>query len=979
MTDSKLTVGTTYTIKVKFGESEPATTGGNDCSATADYIKLEVWDEAGTTLLAYKGNKASNYFADTDKLYLVLGAGAGSSTANATFSDIKAYVGTTEYKITSVTDAPASNLLAISTEDFKKEVNVNESVEISYNWNSTDSSVTVPTLTAEDNTIISASAANGKITINGLAGGSTILTVTHPGNTALSYKIEVAVIDYAATTYTGLSLYPANEATSAFEDGEFMLGGFDEAPVLVSGGRIKIYDSEGNLVDTIKFADENISIWDGISYNVASQLVRVENKAVYFTPHPGVLEAGKTYFVAIPKGSITGKIGGATFDGLTGDYANTQWKFSTRAAKTASANMIVNNSQSASTQDFRTIQGALKAIGTSAGDYTITVEPGVYRELLYFGGTANVTIKGNSTVSLTDGSNSGEVMVKFANGQSLNGNENGSANRNLFSINGNANIVLENIDFVNSYSRGTYAGDAQAEVIGHNGKGKIAAYNCAFRSHQDTIRTTGKAWFYKCYVEGDVDFLWMEVSGVVALYEECVIHSVYDEYASSHVTRITAPRMTKDATVGKGLVVFNSTITDTENQTTNLGRTPWTSGYYSQAAFIGNTITTSGTFTADWENTATSETVALDAGKFIGWKQYNNKVNGTLVSNATNSTLISDESFIAKEYSGRKTILNRLLTVDGLLFAQDNSVWDISALESEFNATEDTSKSLLDDESAGKITSNTYDFKDGIANVTATEDSSLGITLSSGIGYQNSSYGAKNAGTLTFGVTGSALIALYPTYKASGSVKLYAATDTDHTTALATGTIDNKNVDVKIGATGEQNADDYAVPVIYTGNAGNLDLVIEGSNIYFWKVVVSYPTVNTYDFKDGIANVTATEDSSLGITLSSGIGYQNSSYGAKNAGTLTFGVTGSALIALYPTYKASGSVKLYAATDTDHTTALATGTIDNKNVDVKIGATGEQNADDYAVPVIYTGNAGNLDLVIEGSNIYFWKVVVLQF
>ncbi|MBQ3253361.1 MAG: hypothetical protein IJA65_02305 [Acholeplasmatales bacterium] len=111
-----------------------------------------------------------------------------------------------------------------------------------------------------------------------------------------------------------------------------------------------------------------------------------------------------------------------------------------------------------------------------------------------------------------------------------------------------------------------HPGDVQAEVLGTDTTGNTAAYNCSFKSHQDTIRTAGKAWFYNCYVEGDVDFLWMESGGKVALYEECEIVSVYDDAASTHNTYITAPRMAESVKVGKGLVIYNSVVRESEQQ-----------------------------------------------------------------------------------------------------------------------------------------------------------------------------------------------------------------------------------------------------------------------------------------------------------------------------------------------------------------------------------------------------------------------------
>lgn len=150
------------------------------------------------------------------------------------------------------------------------------------------------------------------------------------------------------------------------------------------------------------------------------------------------------------------------------------------------------------------------------------------------------------------------------------------------------------------------------------------------------------------------------------------------------------------------------------------------------------------------------------------------------------------------------------------------------------------------------------------------------------------------------------------------------------------------------------------------------------------EVTVTAATVvintNTFDFTKGIENIVAEEDATKGLILT-GSGFQDATnYGAKNAGTATFDVTGPALITFYPTYKMEGTVTLYATGDT--TTPLADATISTGGNDAKIPKAGTGEAQDpllYAKSVMYTGEAATLDLAIAGSNVYFWKIVVNQF
>ncbi|MDE7101038.1 MAG: bacterial Ig-like domain-containing protein, partial [Anaeroplasmataceae bacterium] len=175
--------------------------------------------------------------------------------------------------------------------------------------------------------------------------------------------------------------------------------------------------------------------------------------------------------------------------------------------------------------EYATLAEAFAAIPEASNDmYTITLGKGTYNENgLMYKGSATIRIVGS-----TDAKYGSDVIIK-GHGSKMPG-ETGcdSKNRCLISIQGTANIILENLTLESDWYRADHSGDVQAEVLGTDTTGYAAAYNCGFKSHQDTLRTTGKAWFYGCYIEGDVDFIWMEAGGKVALYENCEIVSVWD-------------------------------------------------------------------------------------------------------------------------------------------------------------------------------------------------------------------------------------------------------------------------------------------------------------------------------------------------------------------------------------------------------------------------------------------------------------------
>ena len=177
----------------------------------------------------------------------------------------------------------------------------------------------------------------------------------------------------------------------------------------------------------------------------------------------------------------------------------------------------------------------------------------------------------HGTTSNTKGDS---VVIGYVNNEHMNS---GSDKRTSFFV-GNGNLILENVTLKNytkrkvSYTKDElYGGNTsssgtsnnyQAEAIYFNSaNGTLTAYNSSFVSLQDTLLTKGKAWFYGCHIEGDVDFMW-GYSDVV-LFENCDIVAVHDSDSNGSAylfeTRVGTPSST--AVVGKGYVLLNSTVT----------------------------------------------------------------------------------------------------------------------------------------------------------------------------------------------------------------------------------------------------------------------------------------------------------------------------------------------------------------------------------------------------------------------------------
>ncbi len=409
---------------------------------------------------------------------------------------------------------------------------------------------------------------------------------------------------------------------------------------------------------------------------------------------------------------------------------------------------------------YDTIAAALAAVPTDSTEtFVITLTKGTYEENgLSYNGSATIKISGDTTTKY------GADVIILGHGSDMTTLK----TRSLIAIQGTGDIILENVTLKSDWSRQRandegMASNTQAEVLGTDTKGNTVAYNCSFISYQDTLRTAGKAWFYGCYVEGDVDFIWMEQAGSVALYEKCEIVSVYDAYASTHRSYIAAPRMAISSKAGKGLVIFNSTVTESaeakaNGQQTYLARSPWTSGYYSQVAYIN---TTCSDVEADvWYGNP----IPTDHERtVIGWKVD----QATATSLGYTGSDILDATTVANEFSGRKTILNRIYNTGKQKYEKDNlNNWDIDAVitANGWTVDADTSSDLLDGEEVGETTIYLFD---------GTVDQSA---LCSGFAVQTDKphYVGQNGATITIPVTGKCYVEVYGYY--SGTVETKADT-----------------------------------------------------------------------------------------------------------------------------------------------------------------------------------------------------------
>jgi hypothetical protein len=593
-----------------------------------------------------------------------------------------------------VTYIPASLTLSASTASIAKGA----SLAVTATAGAIGGGVSTVTAVSSDPTVATATVTNGAtsstITLAGLKGGTTTVTVTNPSdaNTATNTKtILVAVAEYATTdSYGSLvgKVYPAPGEASAYNDGELALT-FDAAPTLTAGGTIKIYKlSDGTEVDSIAFAGETQTYGTTV-INVGAQLVRISGNTVFFTPHLGKLAYGTGYYVAIPTTSITGTLNAVAFNGFSNLGAVATWSFTTRAAPVLSAANITVDGAQTSTANFRTVQGALSglaAILPVATSATINVAAGTYTELVRYTGPGAATAQTVNIIGPAANTRGDTCTIQYANGNAINGATQTRASAYFTG----ANLVLQNITLRNTAVRSVLA---QAESLYFaSGPGfTLAAFNSSFYSNQDTIQTSGRNWFFNCYVEGNVDFIWGTADA--ALFEGCDLRFINDlgGAAASYSLFVARTGTTIAAgasgTVGKGYVLINSNVSVDANVTATFGRDAGVGAFYDQVALINVTFSGLGTIGAGLWNVATAPLILLDPS-YVGWKSAGcSGLNlGTLTTAANTSATINSQ---ATEYDTRDHILNRVVTVTAGALTGYQAVptpWDVSSLATQWHA-----------------------------------------------------------------------------------------------------------------------------------------------------------------------------------------------------------------------------------------------------------------------------------------------------
>jgi|GEM_PF-3066327 len=518
-------------------------------------------------------------------------------------------------------------------------------------------------------------------------------------------KNDPSGIDVPALEVTDTYSLSAGTLTEAYEDASLYIK-FDATPTInasvsVKGDEsknkaVKILKSDGTVVDTIYASAEQITSQatkaDYQTINVKDQLISVNGNVVVIKPHTS-LDPSTVYYVTVDDGLLSGKVSGATFAGISD---KTAFAFTTRAAPSISGNTITIGKD----KNFSKIQSAFDYLADKSGDWTLEIDKGYYNERLSFANkNVNVTMIG---VGETEGDLGANTVIYWKNNNGKDGSTTNdgwnpaSRTRTAFLYEG-GNLTIKHLTFANTISRTAVGKDGtQAEAFYYDATGYLVAYDSSFKSHQDTLllgNSGGRGWFYKCYIEGDTDFIWGYPDTV--LFEECQIRCLYD-YApavTNHTSYIFASRSIHTANANKGLVLFNSSITVDNGVTAYYGRN---SGSDTQAAVVFNKFSTIDK--ALWYAGSTKYDEDVEGVCSVGYKDYGNTYsNGSVIdtSSRKEGCYGLSKEVAEREFCGRNAILNRGWDATNRVYKACTTQWDLSALETEFGASEDASKKMI--------------------------------------------------------------------------------------------------------------------------------------------------------------------------------------------------------------------------------------------------------------------------------------------
>ncbi|HEY4016613.1 MAG TPA: pectinesterase family protein [Polyangiaceae bacterium] len=299
----------------------------------------------------------------------------------------------------------------------------------------------------------------------------------------------------------GLLGFPAPNARNLCADPTLRIT-FTKPPTLGTSGKIQVFDASAPATAVAVLDMAATAFTDtvgGTLFNTLRPAYVDGNSAVFHLPsHP--LAYGKTYYVTVDSGAVTGPNGAVSITGTT------TWRFSTAAtAPAASAALSVAFDGSS---PFCSVQGALDAIpANNKTAVAVTVAAGTYHEIIHFASKSNVTLQGADRAA---------TILSAENNSNLNAS---TSTRSLVGIDDSSGLVVQTLTIQNT----TPQGGSQAEALRLEGCDECVVRNANILSLQDTLLWDGRIYADNCLIAGNVDFVW---GGGTAYFNNCEIRDV---------------------------------------------------------------------------------------------------------------------------------------------------------------------------------------------------------------------------------------------------------------------------------------------------------------------------------------------------------------------------------------------------------------------------------------------------------------------
>ena len=395
--------------------------------------------------------------------------------------------------------------------------------------------------------------------------------------------------DVKAADMTITSVLPANNAVEVCADTKLWIT-FGTVPIVATDGNLFICKaSDDSNVYQLSLrtlpSDSYGHVATGWPYQITLngltvnyEPFAVSGKTVEIYPSTR-LDYNTTYYVKMTAGFCTDAYGN-TSPAITD---NATWRFTTKAAAPAADNdYTVSLDESG---DFCTLQGAVDAVVNNDPCRTIIkIRKGTYREIVNIpSGKINMTWLGEDKDT---------AIIAGYNRELFNS---GTANRVMVKNYGNG-FRMYNMTFWNTAPDNS----GQAETIRVNALQNLAN-NCKYKSYQDTLLiNSGQAYFKKCYIEGDTDYIW---GAGTAYFDKCELRSL------SNTSHVTQPRAAQNT---NGLFMVDCNLTSPAGITNcDLGRTVNDNYHYCQSVYINCIMPTTLITSVGWTITADTNTANL--------------------------------------------------------------------------------------------------------------------------------------------------------------------------------------------------------------------------------------------------------------------------------------------------------------------------------------------------------------------------------